>query len=112
MIRIDLFVFVAVLILATTAAAVIGAWLWGRAVKREALADKERLLANTVFKTTFMAELRALEVEAQGILALREKVIGTEPPYGVCIYNLDYWAGKLQAFRDVVLKLGGKICGS
>lgn len=105
MIRVDLFVFVAVLILASVAAAVVGAWLWGRAVKRDALADKEWLLANTVFKSTILAELRALEIDAQGVLAL---VRGAQPGDSD---NLNYWQGKLQAFRDVVVKLGGKIYG-
>jgi hypothetical protein len=104
MIRIDLFVFVMVLLLATTAAAVIGAWVWGRAVKRDALADKEWLLANTVFKDSIMAELRGLEVDALAVLALFD-VPGTAGA------NCEYWTGKLQAFRDVILKLGGKIYG-
>jgi len=102
MIKIDLFVFVMAVLLACVASAAVGAWLWGRAVKRDALKDKEWLLANTVFKATFMAELRALEVDAQGVLALLSKA---EPR------NQEYWSGKLQAFRDVILKLGGKIYG-
>jgi len=104
MIRIDPFVFVVVLILAITAAAWIGAWVWGRAVKRDALADKEWLLKNTVFKDSIMAEIRALEVDALGVLALFDVP-------GAAGANYEYWTGKLQAFRDVILKLGGKIYG-
>jgi hypothetical protein len=94
-----------VLLLASVISAVIGAWAWDRAVKRDVLRDKEWILANTVFKDTFMAELRALEVDAESMIVLiREaEVQGSE--------NKIYWSGKLQAFRDVIRKLGGKIYG-
>jgi len=104
MIRIDLFVFVMVLLLASVMSAALGAWVWGRAVKRDALADKEWLLKNTVFKDSVMAELRGLEVDALAVLALFDVP-------GAAGENFNYWTGKLQAFRDVILKLGGKIYG-
>ena len=104
MIRIDLFAFVQVLLVVAAVAAWIGAWLWGRAVKRDALVDKEWLLKNTVFKDSIMAEVRALEVDALGVLALFDVP-------GAAGANYEYWTGKLQAFRDVILKLGGKIYG-
>ena len=82
----------------------LGAVIHGGRVQRDALKEKEWILANTVFKQTFMAELRALEVDAQGVLALHGSQI--LPAHGS---SHEYWDGKLQAFRDVIVKLGGKI---
>ncbi|MBE3120021.1 MAG: hypothetical protein IMZ50_14860 [Candidatus Atribacteria bacterium] len=107
MIKVDPLVFAVILFVAVVGSALIGAWRWGLAVKRDAEKDKAWLLANTVFKQTFMAELRALEVDAQGVLALMKRS-GEAGEF----MNRNYWAGKLQAFRDVIVKLGGKIYGA
>lgn len=101
MIHIDLFYLALGVVLACAASAGLGAWIWGRAVKRDALADKEWILKNTIFKDRFLIELRALEVEARGFQALN-LLTGN---YLEC----RYWSGKLQAFQDVIVKLGGKI---
>ena len=104
MIHVDAFIFAVILFVAVVGSALVGAWRWGLAVKRDAEKDKAWLLANTVFKTTFLAELRALEIDAQGVLALMKRS-GEDGEF----MNRNYWAGKLQAFQDVIVKLGGKI---
>jgi len=105
MIHVDPFFLVVVVVLGMVASAAIGAVVWGRAVRRDALEHKEWILKNTVFKQNFIAELRALEMDARGVLALADDA--QDPPGS----GREYWSGKLQAFRDVIVKLGGKIYG-
>jgi hypothetical protein len=100
MIRVDLFFLVLGLFMACGASAWICAWIWGRAVKRDALEHKEWILKNTVFRAPLISDLRAFEMETRAALL---ETASTED------LGDDYWKGKLQAFRDVIVKLGGKI---
>lgn len=81
----------------------LGAIIHGGRVKRGALEEKTWILGKTIFKDRLLAELRGLEADARAILIIADKQFY---PKGS---NHDYWSGKLQAFRDIIVRLGGKI---